>query len=174
MIDAGQGHAALELLKDVEMHREGERITFSFRAPDSVKKETGPYALSVPGEARLPDGSCIMAREARSLPEVSDRLQVQNPLLEVADLDLCGHSLAVRTRRPGDRFFPLGAPGKRKLKDYLIDQKIPRMLRDGLALVCREDQVIWVAGLRLGHRFRVTPSTRRFLILEIKKKRSPL
>lgn len=52
----------------------------------------------------------------------------------------------VRTRRPGDRFRPLGC-GDRLLSDYLTDRKIDRPVRDALALVARDDRVLWVCGV---------------------------
>ncbi len=55
--------------------------------------------------------------------------------------------LFVRLRRPGDRFYPLGAPGERKLKDFFIDRKIPLRRRDRIPVVIDADnRIIWVAG----------------------------
>jgi len=77
-------------------------------------------------------------------------------------LDALPDDLVVRTRRPGDRFFPLGAPGERKLSDVLTDRKIPRERRD-LALLCSGNEVYYAIGLTVSERVRVSPETREIL-----------
>ena len=59
------------------------------------------------------------------------------PPPEVAWLDPARVSLPLTARswRPGDRFWPQGAPGPKKLQDFLVDAKIPRWLRPHLPLV---------------------------------------
>lgn len=52
----------------------------------------------------------------------------------------------VRTRRQGDLFHALGAGGSKKLKDWMIDRKIPAALRDEIPLVARGNRVLWVVG----------------------------
>jgi len=75
--------------------------------------------------------------------------------------------LFVRNRRPGDRFRPLGAPGRRKLQDVLVDRKVPRGDRDRVALVVdADDKIVWVAGLVVAHDCRVTAPEDGVLILE--------
>jgi len=59
--------------------------------------------------------------------------------------------LEVRPPRPGDRFRPTGAPGVRKLQDFLTDSRLPRWLRPHLPLVLSQGRVVWVAGLRAAH-----------------------
>ena len=61
----------------------------------------------------------------------------------------------VRNRRPGDRIHPLGAPGMRRLKDLLIDQKVPRAERDSLPLLLVDGAVAWVPGITVAERFRL-------------------
>ena len=54
-----------------------------------------------------------------------------------------GCELRLRTRRPGDRFTPKGMDGRsRKLKDWMIDRKIPQRLRDQIPLLCAEGAVV--------------------------------
>ena len=74
--------------------------------------------------------------------------------------------LVLRHRKPGDIFFPLGAPGEKKLKAFLIDQKIPRHERDRLLLLEADSRIAWVAGVRIAEPFKVTPASRK--ILEVK------
>jgi tRNA(Ile)-lysidine synthase len=64
-----------------------------------------------------------------------------------------------RNRRPGDRFHPLGMGGSRKLSDYFIDRKIPRVLRDDVPLLVGRDGIIWVVGSGIGEPFKVSQST---------------
>ena len=55
------------------------------------------------------------------------------------------------SRRPGDYFYPPG--GGKKLKDYMIDRKIPRWLRNSCLVLRAEENIIWVAGLAFDQRF---------------------
>jgi tRNA(Ile)-lysidine synthase len=63
----------------------------------------------------------------------------------------------VRSRRPGDRLRPLGAPGERKLKELLIDRKVPRSERDRLPLLEIEGRLAWVPGVTIAEAFRCVP-----------------
>jgi tRNA(Ile)-lysidine synthase len=82
------------------------------------------------------------------------------------DLQQVNWPLEVRFFQPGDRFRPLGAPGPRKLQDFLVDCKIPRWLRSYLPLVADRKRIIWVAGLRTAQEVRLTPASRTVLQLE--------
>lgn len=60
--------------------------------------------------------------------------------------------LVLRTRAEGDRFSPVGMKGKsKKLKDFFIDQKIPRSERDNVMLLCDDKRIYWVIGYRKAH-----------------------
>ena len=55
--------------------------------------------------------------------------------------------LALRGRRPGDRFRPDGGAGAKKLKAWLIDRKVPRERRDGLVLLASGRDVLAIPEL---------------------------
>lgn len=118
-------------------------------------------SLSIPGRLDIPQvGLRLEASETtRDHAIGGDRWQ------EVVDLDVTGESLRVRTRRPGDRFVPLGLGAPTKLKDFLIRLRIPRAERDRLLLVEGKCGIVWVVGVRLDDRAKVTSSTRRRAIL---------
>ena len=79
-----------------------------------------------------------------------------------------GSRLRVRHPCPGDRFQPLGMQGRKKLSDFLVDLKWPRMLRSELLLLTGpDDEVVWVVGLRQADRFRVRPDTRQIALAEL-------
>lgn len=56
--------------------------------------------------------------------------------------------LVLRTRKPGDVFSPSGLRGSKKLKDFFIDEKIPRSERDNYLLLASGKRVFWILGLR--------------------------
>jgi tRNA(Ile)-lysidine synthase len=62
----------------------------------------------------------------------------------------------VRNRRPGDRFQPLGFPHEKKLKDVLIDRKIAASVRDRVPLLIWNGAIVWVAGVEVSEKFKVT------------------
>lgn len=78
--------------------------------------------------------------------------------------------LYVRTRRAGDKFIPLGMDGHKKVKDILIDEKVPRFEREKVLLITNfEDEIIWLTAYRLADDFKVTEKTKKILILKVKK-----
>jgi len=64
------------------------------------------------------------------------------------DLDKISSPLEVRNFRAGDRIRPLGMKGSKKLKDFFIDEKVPRHMRGKVALVVSGDDILWLAGYR--------------------------
>ncbi|MHB8069719.1 MAG: tRNA lysidine(34) synthetase TilS [Desulfobaccales bacterium] len=92
----------------------------------------------------------------------------QEPHLAWLDQGHLSFPLQVRYSQPGDRFWPLGAAGTKKLQDFLVDAKIPRWLRPHLPLVVSRGQIIWVAGLRPAEPVKVTPASRNLLTMELR------
>lgn len=85
------------------------------------------------------------------------------------DYDELKNVLNVRNRREGDRFYPLGLTGSKKLKDFFIDYKIDRNERDRIPLVCDGDEIIWIVGLRISEKYKITDKTTRILEIIYKK-----
>jgi tRNA(Ile)-lysidine synthase len=78
-----------------------------------------------------------------------------SPLWVALDPSTLDGPLALRRRRPGDRFRPLGGPGSRRLQDFFIDRRLPRGLRDAWPLLVTPGAVVWVVGLSADERFVV-------------------
>ncbi len=82
------------------------------------------------------------------------------------DYDKLNGPIVVRTRKPGDRISPLGMSGSKKLKDFFVDEKIPREQRKQIPLVCCGSDVIWIIGYRINNKFKIDDTTRNILILK--------
>lgn len=59
----------------------------------------------------------------------------------------------IRARRNGDYFYPEGLNGKKKIKDLLIDLKIPKRIRDEIPLLVCNDEIAAVGNLRRSKNF---------------------
>jgi len=86
------------------------------------------------------------------------------------DFEKISGPLYVRTRKSGDRFFPQGARGHKKLSDFFIDQKVPREMRDKIPLLVNRGKIIWVVGYRVSEEAKVSFRTRKILKVEVFRK----
>ncbi len=66
---------------------------------------------------------------------------------------LINQAVTVRSRLEGDSFYPLGMEGKKTIKKFFIDSKIPSFQRDRVPLLVINGEIAWVAGQRVDRRF---------------------
>jgi len=85
------------------------------------------------------------------------------------DYDKLKLPLFIRNREAGDKLIPLGMSGHKKVKDILIDEKVPKYERDQLILVVdAEDNIIWLAPYKIANNYKITQETDKVLILRLK------
>ncbi|TJX15574.1 tRNA lysidine(34) synthetase TilS [Tissierella creatinini] len=85
------------------------------------------------------------------------------------DFDSIKGTLKIRNRRNGDRFKPHGLKGTKKLKDYFIDNKVDKDLRDRIPLLVDDENIIWVMGYATSETHKVTDKTRKILVVDYKE-----
>jgi tRNA(Ile)-lysidine synthase len=125
------------------------------------------YPLSIPGEVSLPEAGLLVSAEVGERPEAA---AAAGGGLGIVRQDLCHGPLAVRNRRPGDRFRPPGLAGRKKLQDFFVDRKVARAERDRVPIVVDErDRIVWVAGYGIDAAFRVTDASQAVLILKVRQ-----
>jgi tRNA(Ile)-lysidine synthase len=125
---------------------------------------TGEFRLNIPGETFLPGWKITAQINVVSPPPYS--VTEENNLVAHLDLHKTGTLLFVRKRQPGDRFQPLGMNVPKKLYRFMIDAKIPASWRDHIPVVFSPEHIVWVVGLRIDDRAKVTAETREILRLE--------
>jgi tRNA(Ile)-lysidine synthase len=79
------------------------------------------------------------------------------------DPDKLKFPLQLRKWKEGDWFCPLGLNKKKKLSDFLIDQKVPLNLKDKVYVLTSNGAVVWVVGHRIDDRFKITEKTEKIL-----------
>lgn len=129
--------------------------------------------LPIPGMVELPEQQGSIATSI--VPKAGFLGYGSDQNIAYCDLEtLATTELQVRYWRPGDVFQPLGLGGSKKLQDFFTDAKIDRRRRLRIPLVLAGDEIVWVAGLRLDERWRVTADSSKLLKLEYKKNLSKL
>ena len=141
-----------------------DRLLLS-KAEEKLSTAVKPAVLPVPGKISLGGGRFISAAlvERKDLPWPPKKYQA---CLDYQSLPK--GSFIVRPRRPQDSFHPQGAPGAKKIKKFLIDQKVPRFKREAVPLVTINNEIIWLAGLRIAEPYKISPQTQKVLLLEYK------
>jgi tRNA(Ile)-lysidine synthase len=106
----------------------------------------------------LDKGSLHVRVDKTPLPFLFEK----DPNVGLFDMNLLQFPLILRPWLRGDSFQPLGMKGKRKkLSDLFIDAKIPLLKKHDLrVLVNGNGDIIWVVGLRMDERFKVSDATR--------------
>ena len=76
------------------------------------------------------------------------------------DYDKITTCVLIRKRLPGDFLVVNRDGGHKKLKDYLINEKIPKETRDEMYVLADASHVVWVPGLRISEHYKVTDETK--------------
>jgi tRNA(Ile)-lysidine synthase len=123
--------------------------------------------LPVPGSVDLPEAGVRLVAEVADTAGSGSWPNGRGPAAAIQGEALQG-GLRVRSRRPGDRLRPLGAPGRRKIQDVFVDRKVPQRERDRVPIVVDDTgRIVWVAGYALAEEFRVTRPESGVVLLKI-------
>jgi tRNA(Ile)-lysidine synthase len=143
----------------VEVSSGRVRLAPGQRPPLPTREVDVPGRLELPEIGRLLQARVVSAGDFVIPPRLSPRVGFDAALLP--------SRLTVRARRPGDRFAPFGGDGERRLKSFLIDEKIPRWERGRVPLIEADGRILWVGGLRRSGEAPVTAGTREVLELSL-------
>jgi len=80
--------------------------------------------------------------------------------------------LQVRSRLEGDRYQPLGAPGHKKLKEIMRAKAIPLTEREKRPVFLSGDEIVWILGLPVAEKFKISDKTKEVLVLTVTVLRS--
>lgn len=162
LIDGQSPNVSLRLPSGWEVRRAYNQIIF--QRVTNVEFEFD-YEIAVPGYTDLPVLNAEMTTTVEKWPmshTEEDKLP-DGKFQAVFDLDRLQLPLKLRNRRDGDRFQPFGMRGSKKLKDLLIDAKVPRHERDRVPILVSGNQILWVVGHRTGESFKIRAETKHCL-----------
>ena len=121
--------------------------------------------VSVPGEYELEglgklEFSLIPRKKTEQIPE--------NQYTKWFDYDKIKKCLCVRKRRTGDYLTINEALSRKSLKEYMIEEKIPKACRDDIWVLAEEDHILWVIGRRISAKYKVSEDTKTILQVQLR------
>lgn len=164
LLKNGRPGDRIYLPKGMRVIREYALLTITSEEPVRIAE----YLLR-PGEELAVVGAGVVIRasleDGQHVPE--DPGDGKSSVL--LDADNVTFPLTVRARRCGDFFYPHGFGKKKKLQDYLVDEKVPRDEREQIPVLLSGSDIVWIAGYRSDERFRPSADTKKYLRLVIVK-----
>ena len=86
-----------------------------------------------------------------------------NSLIKYFDYDKIKEGILIRKRKNGDKILPLGMKGYKKIKNIFIDNKIPKELRNQIPIICFDNEISWILGVKVSEIFKVTKDSKNIL-----------
>jgi tRNA(Ile)-lysidine synthase len=75
--------------------------------------------------------------------------------------------LTLRKWKEGDIFQPIGMQGTKKVSKFFKDEKLSLIDKSNQWLLCSDNQIVWILGMRQDERFKVTTSTTKILKITV-------
>jgi len=163
------GGRKIDLPAGFVVRREYDNLIFARPEKSSPHDELieKSACLQVPGKTKfgrfLIQADILEADESR----IEKFKTEKNNCIESFDWDKIRLPLAVRSRKAGDRFWPLGLESEKKIGKFLTSAKVPHHLRRKILVIEDSEKIIWLWPVRIGGRAKVTDETRKVLRLEI-------
>jgi tRNA(Ile)-lysidine synthase len=108
--------------------------------------------------ANYPGGSFHIKKLSVDKLQLSDKDQIAH-----VDARHIEYPLLLRKWKQGDYFYPLGMRKKKKLSRFFIDNKLAKNQKDNIWVLESASRIVWVTGMRIDDRFKVTPKTKEVL-----------
>lgn len=122
----------------------------------SPRNAVEPFSYLLKNEGEVTGGSFTLSvKKYNGLP---NKLGGHSSI-EYVDARKIRFPLRVRSWSKGDSFVPLGMKHRKKVSDLLVDLKISRAAKERIPIVESGGRIIWIAGLRLDDRFKITATT---------------
>lgn len=174
--DVTQVH--VEMLQTLLTADTGKRINLPYRiqaenvygqihmSRKTEEKHSEESCTPVHLEVKEPDGSCMLQQSGERLEwkwkQAIPAFEKNEEKIYTKsfDYDILGCDFQVRTRRSGDYIVINRQGGRKKIKDYFIDRKVPKEERKRILLLARGNEVFWIIGYRISERCKITESTK--------------
>lgn len=161
LLSARSGFKSLCLPRGLLFSVEGDRVRFARRK--IIARPSFSLEWLLPGTLTVPPLQLHFTSHIQEIDQVA--FNFNDPGQVYVDYERMPQRVCVRTRRPGDRIMPLGMDRFKRLKKFLIDDKVERPERDSIPLLADGDEILWIVGRRISERVKIRPDTSRVLVM---------
>lgn len=163
-----EGNFEASLPYDIIAQIEYDLLTFSF---DNSNNKEASYKDF--GDIILDEGSynieALGRVEVKIFERDDDFILLQKEYTKYFDYDKIKCCLKLRKRANGDYLTINSSLGKKKLKDFFIDNKVPKNERDESLLVADGSHIVWIIGSRISEYYKVTEKTEKIVSIQVLK-----
>ena len=159
----------IELAGNVTVLLEYQNLIFT-RSPKTIQQAASArksMRLKVPGRTKF--GNCMV--EASIIkPKKGDFERFRREktqFVEWFDANRIKQPITVRFRQKGDKFWPLGLAGEKKIGKFLTDTKVPQKIRSKVLIVADSEKIIWLWPVRISEQAKIADKTQKILQLRI-------
>ncbi len=148
--------------EDIKLYRMG-----LIREEDTLQEVQLPVKIKIPGRTEfIPSGMYV---ETKLFSYKNSDPIPKSSCAKWFDYDKIENAVEMRTRREGDYLQINEFGGRKKLKDYFIDHKVPQKERDKQLLITDGSHVMWIPGMgeRMSERYKVDAATKKVLLIKL-------
>lgn len=154
---SSEGSKEINLGKNYILKKQYNRL--SIEQKQELKEAQEVLTLKIPGKVEFLN----YIIEA----EISDNAFGKNSFLTNLKE---GDILRIRNRREGDRIIPCGMENSKKVKDILINEKIPKEQRDNIPILTKDEEIVWIAGVRGSEKYKASNKNGERVKLSVRRK----
>lgn len=162
LLHAETGNQVLHFPKEFCIEKSYDTIFFYFNDQSNKDKPFHHVIHDIPEMICLPNGASLSV----SLSDEKGIIEIENNRYTyICPVKKVSFPLHIRSRKDGDRMHYEGLQGTKKVKDILIDAKVPRHLREQTYLLTDDSgEIFWLIGLRKNKGKNI--SSNRYLVFE--------
>ncbi|MCL5986978.1 MAG: tRNA lysidine(34) synthetase TilS [Actinobacteria bacterium] len=161
ILNSSGGYKTVDVGSGIKVESEYDWIIFS-RKPAAKEKFKERY-LDIPGDLKIDEIS--ISFKAR-IYEGGQVHILRDECMANIDLNAIKGEIKVRPWHEGDRMIPLGMGVEKKVHDIFVDKKIPFQKRRQWPILCDQEKIIWIPGVKLDDRVKVREGTEKVLRIE--------
>lgn len=167
-LENGKNGSELHLAKGVRAEKSANELRLSRPLPKGVvrgSKRPRPsirHSIPGPGSYPIPEANKELILKERVPTAGTEKNEGELWI----DLDKLSFPLLLRSFQPGEKFFPCGGPGRKKIARYFNARKIPPKERPTWPVLLSAGEIVALIGLELDDSVRISPSTGKILSIQ--------
>lgn len=154
---------AIHLKEDIIASKERGELVIGKRT--SAKDKKISRKIKIGEQVKVNDKLISISKVNRKMFKFN-----RNKSIEFISGDGFRNAFEVRKWKTGDKFQPIGMNGRKNVSDFLADQKILSFNKSKQLVLINDKNIVWVIGLRIDDRFKVTKETKSILKLTVTEK----